>query len=200
MDKRLKPDKCLSEKSLFPHLPSEILVNVGEEKPTAPAPATLVGFHIQTIDSISFTWYQSKTHTPLYPALLDLHPHFVQNLRSKCQTTRPSWLTLPDNSKTKLVHFLAWKTQVQALLYGLDLFKFLDDSHPKLLPTISADESQVSHADYPQWFQQDRLIFGALVGNLSKTIVLMIQDVDSSRDAWEILEKTYASPSRGHIK
>ncbi|KAL4580827.1 hypothetical protein LXL04_017031 [Taraxacum kok-saghyz] len=89
---------------------------------------------------------------------------------------------------------------LQALLYGLDLFKYLDGSHPKPLPTVSVDGSSVPHADYPQWFRQERLIFGALVGSLSETIVPLIQSVDSSRDAWEILEKTYASPSRGHIK
>ncbi|KAK9065203.1 hypothetical protein SSX86_016586 [Deinandra increscens subsp. villosa] len=109
-------------------------------------------------------------------------------------------VTLPSNLKLTSLNFLSWKTQVQALLYGLDLFNFLDGTHPKPTPTINADGTQIPAATYANWSRQDRLVFGALVGSLSEEIVLIIQGTDSSRDAWELLQKTYVSPTQGHLK
>ncbi|KAJ9561818.1 hypothetical protein OSB04_006978 [Centaurea solstitialis] len=109
-------------------------------------------------------------------------------------------VTLPATLKLTTSNYLAWKTQVEALLYGLDLFKFIDGSHPTPKPTTAADGSETPHKDYLPWFRQDRLLFGALVGSLSPQIVPLITGAASSHEAWQILAKTYASPSRGHIK
>ncbi|KAJ9550636.1 hypothetical protein OSB04_014681 [Centaurea solstitialis] len=109
-------------------------------------------------------------------------------------------VTLPATLKLTTSNYLAWKTQVEALLYGLDLFKFINGSHPAPKPTTAADGSETPHKDYLPWFRQDRLLFGALVGSLNPQIVPLITGAASSHEAWQILAKTYASPSRGHIK
>lgn len=54
-------------------------------------------------------------------------------------------LHLPTN-------YISWKTQIEALLYGLDLFKFIDRTHLPPKPTIVDGES-TSHTDYPAWLR-----------------------------------------------
>ena len=48
--------------------------------------------------------------------------------------------------------------------------------------------------------RQDNLIFSALVGSLTPSIIPLIQQTNSSREAWTTLANIYARPSRGRIK
>ncbi|KAD3067936.1 hypothetical protein E3N88_35816 [Mikania micrantha] len=106
----------------------------------------------------------------------------------------------PSSLKLTSTNYLGWKTQVEATLHGLDLFKYIDGTHPPPPPTIAPTGQSLPHPDFSTWFRQDRLLFGALVGTLSPPIVPLITNASSSLDAWKILSNTYASPSRGHIK
>lgn len=45
-----------------------------------------------------------------------------------------------------------------------------------------------------------KLLVGALIGTLSPTLVPIISQARASKEIWDILTKTYATPSRGHIK
>lgn len=109
-------------------------------------------------------------------------------------------VNFPATLKLTSTNYLGWKTQIEALLHGLDLYRFIDGTHPAPSPTTAANGSITPHKDYQQWFRQDRLLFGALVGSLSPQIVPLVTNVFSSREAWQTLAGTYASPSRGHIK
>ncbi|KAD4584315.1 hypothetical protein E3N88_21916 [Mikania micrantha] len=109
-------------------------------------------------------------------------------------------VSFPTTLKLTSTNYLGWKTQIEALLHGLNLYRFIDGTCPAPTPTTAADGSTTPHKDYEQWFRQDQLLFGALVGSLSPAIVPLITGATSSRDAWQILANTYASPSRGHIK
>ncbi|KAD6794727.1 hypothetical protein E3N88_05623 [Mikania micrantha] len=137
----------------------------------------------------------SSSTTPPSTTMADFSS-FMNNPSMKDLTV----VVLPPTLKLTSSNYLAWKTQVEALLYGLDLYKFIDGSFPAPSPVIAADGSHSPHPNYPHWFRQDRLLFGAIVGSLSPPIVPLIQGVSSSCEAWQILAKTYASPSRGHIK
>ncbi|KAI4345931.1 hypothetical protein L6164_013016 [Bauhinia variegata] len=48
--------------------------------------------------------------------------------------------------------------------------------------------------------RQDQLLFGALVGTLSISVAPLVTQATTTREAWLLLEQTYAKPSRGHIK
>ncbi|KAL4570881.1 hypothetical protein LXL04_026545 [Taraxacum kok-saghyz] len=109
-------------------------------------------------------------------------------------------VTFPSALKLTSTNYLGWKTQVEALLQGLDLYRFIDGTHLALEPTTAPDGSKVPHTDCNNWFRHDRLLFGALVGSLSPPIIPLITNAASSLDAWKTLASTYASPSRGHIK
>ncbi|BAT82181.1 hypothetical protein VIGAN_03215200 [Vigna angularis var. angularis] len=67
-------------------------------------------------------------------------------------------------------NYLNWHLQIEEILDGLDLYKFLDGSH--LAPTAlidNTDTTPVSQANpaYLSWKRQDRLIYGALLTTLS---------------------------------
>ncbi|KAJ9553213.1 hypothetical protein OSB04_017258 [Centaurea solstitialis] len=47
-------------------------------------------------------------------------------------------------------NYLGWKIQIEALLHGLDLHKFIDGSLPAPTPTVEADKTVTPHKDYAQ--------------------------------------------------
>lgn len=81
-------------------------------------------------------------------------------------------INFPSTLKLTSTNYLGWKTQIEALLHGLDLYKFIDGTHPPPSPLIAPDGTISPHADYSNWFRQDRLLFGALVGSLSPQLFL----------------------------
>lgn len=109
-------------------------------------------------------------------------------------------VNFPATLKLTSTNYLGWKTQIEALLHGLDLYRYIDDTHPAPLPTTAADGTVTPHPDFQKWFRQYRLLFGALVGSLSPQIIPLITNASSSLEVWKTLASTYASPSRGHIK
>ena len=96
--------------------------------------------------------------------------------------------------------YLTWKTQVEALLIGYDLYSFIDGSNPMPSKTITKDATIESNPAYLSWLRQDKLLFGALAGTLSPTLGPLIIRTTTTKEAWDILANTYAKPSRGHIK
>lgn len=65
-----------------------------------------------------------------------------------------------------------------------------------LPPTMSKEPNP----DFLFWTRQDKLLFGALVGTLPPTLIPIVSQAHTSKDMWDILARTYALPSRGHIK
>ncbi|KAL4560809.1 hypothetical protein LXL04_032963 [Taraxacum kok-saghyz] len=127
----------------------------------------------------------------------DSNPSLLVNTLAKDNITV---VNFPSTLKLTATNYLGWKTQIEALLQGLDLYRFIDGTHLAPEPTVAPDGSITPHADYPKWFRQDRLLFSALVGSLAPQIVPLVTNAASSHEAWKTLANTYASPSRGHIK
>ncbi|KAL4565872.1 hypothetical protein LXL04_029978 [Taraxacum kok-saghyz] len=125
-------------------------------------------------------------------------PPVIHNIPLK--TPSLTLVQFPHSLKLSSTNYMSWKTQIEALLHGLDLYKFIDGTNLPPKPTVTVDGVSTPHTDYQAWFRQDRLLFGALVGTLSPSIVPLITNASSSLEAWQILSNTYASPSRGHIK
>lgn len=110
-------------------------------------------------------------------------------------------IQIPHAIKLTSTNYVAWKTQIQATLLGYDLWKFVDGTNPSPPASIThADGTTITNPALLPWFRQDRLVFGAIVGTLSQDIVPLVSHTVSSEDAWNVLAKTYANPSRGHLK
>lgn len=50
-------------------------------------------------------------------------------------------VNFPSSLKLSLTNYLEWKTQIEALLHGLDLYKLINGSHPAPSPTITVGTS-----------------------------------------------------------
>ena len=115
--------------------------------------------------------------------------------------TKPFTLIQIQNCiKLTPTNYIAWKTQLQATLLGYDLYKFVDGTYPSPPTSITVNTTTTPNPAALTWFRQDRLVFGALVGTLSQNLVPLVSLTATSHEAWEILAKTYANPSRGHLK
>ena len=103
--------------------------------------------------------------------------------------------------KLTATNYAAWRIQFNSLLFGYDLFGYVDGSTPCPPAKITQPNSDVSapNPDYLFWFRQDQLLLNAIVGSLSPNFLHFLSTCTTSRDAWTALEKTYASPSRGRI-
>ncbi|KAL6330019.1 hypothetical protein AAG906_039934 [Vitis piasezkii] len=117
------------------------------------------------------------------------------------EPTKPlTMITIHNSIKLTPTNYLSWKTQMEAILIGYDLQKFIDGSHPTPPTTITTNNVVSTNLAYQTWLRQDKLLFGALVGTLSPTLVPLITQSKTSYEARKILANTYARPSRGHIK
>ena len=61
-------------------------------------------------------------------------------------------VNFPATLKLTSTGYLGWKTQIKALLHGLDLYGFIDGTHPAPTPTTATDGTIALHKYYQQWF------------------------------------------------
>lgn len=81
--------------------------------------------------------------------------------------------------------YLSWKLQVEAMLVGHDLKKFIDNTYPCPSSTHTVDEKEVSNPKFTYWIRQDQLLFGALIGTLNPDLVPLVVGTKSSKALWE---------------
>lgn len=122
-------------------------------------------------------------------------------LPNNAEPTKPFIIiSLSHILKLTPTNYISWKTQLEATLLGHDLHKFIDGSHPAPSKTITQNNTTTTNPAYITWFRQDKLILGALAGTLSNPLVPLISQCSTTHDAWQTLAKTYANPSKGHLK
>lgn len=90
------------------------------------------------------------------------------------------------NSSIKLTstNYLSWEIQMEALLIGYDLYKFIDGSHLVPLAIITMNDVTTPNLEFQTWLCQDKLIFGAFVGFLTLSLIPLISQSQTSCDAW----------------
>ncbi|KAH9610885.1 hypothetical protein KSS87_001830 [Heliosperma pusillum] len=110
------------------------------------------------------------------------------------------FLNLNQCLKLTPLTYRSWTTQIEDILFGFDLFKFVDGSHPCPSPTkLDADKKEVTNPAYHTWVRQDRLIKGALLGTIDTAITPLLLNDKTSHSVWTTLCSTYDNPSRSHI-
>ncbi|GMJ02146.1 hypothetical protein HRI_003883800 [Hibiscus trionum] len=83
-------------------------------------------------------------------------------------------VTIHNSIKLSSTNYLSWKTQIESILTGYDLFKFIDGSHPCPPENLTTNNTTSSNPAYQTWLRQDKLLFGALVGTISQNLVPLV--------------------------
>jgi hypothetical protein len=104
-------------------------------------------------------------------------------------------------------NYISWKSQMEATLIGYPLYSYVNGKLPVPPETIStpgADATDppiiTSNPAYDTFVRQDKLIFAAISGTLSPSLAPLVSRCSTSLEAWNVLAKTYANPSKGHLK
>jgi hypothetical protein len=106
------------------------------------------------------------------------------------ETTSVTVLHTQNSIKLTGSNYPAWKVQFNALLIGYDLLKFVDGTTHCPAKT---------HGDYEYWTRQDQLILHAILSSMDQNVITLLGCAQTSKQAWDILNKTYASKTRTRI-
>lgn len=111
-----------------------------------------------------------------------------------------TFINIQNTIKLTSTNYLSWKMQIEAILIGHDLHQYVNGSLACPPTVTTTDGIEGPNPAFLFWTRQDKLLFGALVGTLSQSLIPLVSQANTSKDLWDILAKTYALPSRGHIK
>ncbi|CAH9105641.1 unnamed protein product [Cuscuta europaea] len=109
-------------------------------------------------------------------------------------------INLTNVVKLTSTTYLSWKIQVEALLVGYGLSTYIDGTQVSPPATITDNNVPSPNPAYERWKRKDKLMFGAIAGTLDPTIIPLISQAATSKEAWDILAHTFARPTRGQIK
>jgi hypothetical protein len=98
-------------------------------------------------------------------------------------------------------NYLYWRTQVDPILRSNLIYGFVDGSLPcpseEIDVPIVGDNpaSTISNPKFGAWIQQDQAILSAIVSSLTEGTLGLVMNNQSSQEAWENLEASFASQS-----
>nr|KYP46588.1 hypothetical protein KK1_031818 [Cajanus cajan] len=103
-----------------------------------------------------------------------------------------SVVVLNNHATVKLngMNYPAWKVQLNALLVGYDLSGFVDGELTCPAP---------NHHDFIYWRRHDQLILHAIISSVDQNVITLLGNVKTSKQAWDILNKRYASKTHARI-
>ena len=97
-------------------------------------------------------------------------------------------------------NYISWKLQLLSILTGYNLEGYVDGTSICPIETITVNDVASPNPAYQSWMRQDKLLFGALIGTLTTTVIPLITRATTTKEAWDTLASVYAKPSRGHVK
>lgn len=108
-------------------------------------------------------------------------------------------ITLPVSTKLTRENFLTWRSQIEPILDGFGLSKFLDSAvsppEKNLLLNGVLSTNPLSSA----WYQQDRFLLGWLCTTITEGILSQHVKCQTSRELWQALHQTFSAISTARI-
>ena len=105
-------------------------------------------------------------------------------------------INMMNVSKLTSNNYLMWSLQVHAHLDGHGLAGHLDGSTIVPTPTITANGVTFENLTFLQWKRQDKLIYSALIGAISRNLQPLVSRTTTAAEIWTKLSDIYAKPSR----
>ena len=102
-------------------------------------------------------------------------------------------------------NYLYWRTQVDPILRSNLIYGFVDGSLPcpsdviEVLGDDGKPTSTTSNPKFGLWIQQDQAILSAIVSSLTEGTLGLVMNNQSSQEAWENLEASFASQSSARV-
>ncbi|KAL9442907.1 hypothetical protein AB3S75_016300 [Citrus x aurantiifolia] len=97
--------------------------------------------------------------------------------------------------KLTTINYPSWKAQVDAMLFGYDLIGYIDGSLPCPPPTTDHNGFKSPNPAYTVWMRQDKLLFLAIIGALSDSIIPRVSSAKTSSEVLAKLAGLYANKS-----
>lgn len=92
--------------------------------------------------------------------------------------------------KLTSTNYPAWRVQMNALFIGYDLTDFIDGTK---VCSVKTDPN------FNYWIRQDQLILHAIITSVDPSIITTLGNVQISQQAWDVLQKMFASKTRARI-
>lgn len=135
-------------------------------------------------------------------------PSTTSNPQSSSSSTIPQ--SLPNLNQLSLYkltteNFSIWCTILVPFFESQHLYGYVtgDISPPSQFIASSTNSSTsiaiVVNPAYTLWYQQDKFVLTALISSLSKSILVHVCGLHTSRDVWLALEKMFASQSKARL-
>lgn len=103
------------------------------------------------------------------------------------------FLNIPISTKLNRTNYLTWKSQIEPILYGYGLHRFLTSTPPS--PNITINGQSCSNPDH----KQDQILLGWLRSSLSETILGELVSCTSSSALWSNLQQSFSASSRARL-
>lgn len=121
--------------------------------------------------------------------------------RLKISARAPSTFSQQVSIKLDSNNFLSWKQQVEGIIRGHKLQRFLVNPTipPRFLTTVDREVGSVNPA-YTEWEQQDSLLFTWLLSTLSDTLLPRVVRCVHSWQVWEEIHKFFRAQMNARSK
>ncbi|KAH9688593.1 retrovirus-related pol polyprotein from transposon RE1 [Citrus sinensis] len=109
------------------------------------------------------------------------------------------------NTPVKLdqANYLIWRSQVLASICGNRLEKLIDDSvtppPTHIAQRVGDDIRSVENSDFISWRSQDQVLLGWLLSSMSKGIISLVFNLETSREVWKAIEVQFGSQSKSRL-
>ncbi|KFK26152.1 hypothetical protein AALP_AA8G210300 [Arabis alpina] len=104
-------------------------------------------------------------------------------------------------TKLTSTNYISWCLQLHLFLGGHDLSAYINATAappPQTITTTAGVSS--ANPKFISWMRQDKFFFATMLGAISTPLQSLVTSASTSFEAWEVLAKTYGTPSRGHIR
>lgn len=108
-------------------------------------------------------------------------------------------ITIPVSTKLDRQNFLTWKSQIEPIIDGFGLSRFLaaDVSPPVKMLTVNGVSS--SNPAFLAWYTQDRFLLGWLRSSISEGVLSQYVACQSARELWLSLHQIYSAISTARV-
>ncbi|GAV69096.1 UBN2_3 domain-containing protein [Cephalotus follicularis] len=87
-------------------------------------------------------------------------------------------------------NYLLWRSLFEPILHAHNLMNHLD---------VSFEPPLHAHPTYQSCFEKDQMLLAWINATLSKSTLLYVVRVQTAREAWDILNRQYASVTPSHF-